>query len=64
MLVKWGTEQADKVGLPAFLESSVVGQRLYAKMGFTPRHEEVFDLTKYGGEGVDKNTVMIRDPVE
>jgi hypothetical protein len=32
-------------------------------MGFTPRHEEIFDLTKYGGEGVDTNTVMIRDPV-
>jgi predicted N-acetyltransferase YhbS len=63
MLVKWGTEQADKAKLPAFLESSTVGKRLYFNLGFTPRHEEVFELSKYGGEGVDINTVMIRDPV-
>lgn len=64
MLVKWGTARADRSGLPAFLESSIVGKRLYANMGFTPRHEEVFDLAKYGGEGFDTNTVMIRDPVQ
>ena len=63
ILVKWGIEQADKAKLPAFLESSMAGKRLYSNMGFTPRHEEVFQLSKYGGEGVDINTVMIRDPV-
>ena len=41
-----------------------MGRSLYAKCGFTPRHEEVFDLRKYGGEGQDMNTVMIRDPVK
>ena len=50
--------------LPCFLESSVIGRPLYARCGFTPRHEEVFDLSKYEGEGKDVNTVMIRDPVK
>ncbi|KAJ4345102.1 hypothetical protein N0V95_005915 [Ascochyta clinopodiicola] len=62
-LIKWGTSQADAAQLPCFLESSVMGRPLYARCGFTPRHEEVFDLQKYGGEGKDINTVMIRDPV-
>ena len=63
-LVRWGTEQADAAQLPCFLESSVMGRPLYARCGFTPRHEEVFELSKYGGEGQDMNTVMIRDPVK
>lgn len=63
-LVRWGTSQADVAQLPCFLESSVMGRPLYTKCGFTPRLEQVFDLTKYGGEGGDMNTVMIRDPVK
>jgi len=63
-LVRWGAEQADVAQLPCFLESSVIGRPLYARCGFTPRHEEVFDLSKYGGEGKDVNTVMIRDSVK
>jgi len=63
-LVRWGTEQADASQLPCFLESSVMGRPLYTRCGFTPRHEQRFDLKKYGGEGEDINTVMIRDPVK
>lgn len=64
MLIDWGTAQADAVQLPCFLESSVMGRPLYARCGFTPRLEQKFDLTKYGGVGEDMNTVMIRDPVK
>ena len=63
LLIKWGTAQADVAQLPCFLESSVMGRPLYAKCGFTARLEQRFDLTKYGGEGEDLNTVMIRDPL-
>ncbi|KAH6629871.1 hypothetical protein C7974DRAFT_312037 [Boeremia exigua] len=63
-LVRWGTEQADADQLPCFLESSVMGRPLYARYGFTPRLEQKFDLTKYGGQGEDTNTIMIRDPVK
>lgn len=62
MLLKWGLEQADKAQLPAFLESTPTGKPLYARLGFEPVHEEVFDLTKYGLEGSDVSTVMIRQP--
>ncbi|KAH7391703.1 acyl-CoA N-acyltransferase [Pyrenochaeta sp. MPI-SDFR-AT-0127] len=62
-LIAWGLEKADKVQLPAFLESSPMGRPLYARMGFEPKHEEVWDLTKYGREGTDTNTIMIREPL-
>lgn len=64
MLVRWGTERADKAQLPAYLEASQEGRPLYARLGFKPIHEQTFDLTKYGGQGMDKNTVMIRDPAQ
>ena len=63
MLIRWGTEKADNAQLPAFLEATQVGVPLYAREGFQPRHEEVFDLKKYGLDGTDVSTVMIRDPL-
>lgn len=64
LLVKWGTAQADAANLPSFLEASNAGRPLYARLGFVPVHEEVFDLSKYGAEGEDTNTIMIRQPVK
>jgi hypothetical protein len=63
MLIRWGTEQADKAQLPAFLEATMAGRLLYAREGFEPQHEEVFDLAKYGLQGTDVSTIMIRQPV-
>jgi GNAT superfamily N-acetyltransferase len=63
MLIRWGTAQADKAQLPAYLEATEVGKPLYAREGFEPRHEEVFDLNKYGLQGTDVSTVMIREPL-
>lgn len=63
MLLEWGLKQADADQLPAFLESSPMGRPLYARVGFEPQHEEVWDLTKYGLEGTDTSTVMIRPPL-
>ncbi|KAI8936093.1 hypothetical protein NX059_007592 [Plenodomus lindquistii] len=62
MLLQWGVERADRDNLPAFLEASLMARPLYAKFGFTPREEVVWDLTKYGLSGTDMSTVMIRDP--
>jgi len=36
--LKWGLDQADELGLPAFLEASPYGQPLYAKWGFEPMY--------------------------
>ncbi|KAF2033878.1 hypothetical protein EK21DRAFT_108668 [Setomelanomma holmii] len=63
ILIEWGTKQADKAQLPSFLESTLVGRPLYTRMGFTPRHKEHFDLSKYGLQGTDTSTVMIREPL-
>jgi GNAT superfamily N-acetyltransferase len=63
MLIRWGTAKADKAQLPAFLEATQVGRPLYAREGFEARHDEVFDLSKYGAQGTDCSTVMIREPI-
>jgi GNAT superfamily N-acetyltransferase len=61
-LIRWGTERADDAQLPSFLEATLMGRPLYVKMGFEPKHEELWDLSKYGLEGTDISTVMIRPP--
>ena len=34
MLLKWGAEEADRLGLDSYLESSPEGKSLYEKYGF------------------------------
>ncbi|OCL10895.1 hypothetical protein AOQ84DRAFT_336738 [Glonium stellatum] len=62
MLLKWGLDQADKAQLPSYLEASDMGRPLYEKLGYRPVKETFFDLSKYGSEGIERNTVMLRDP--
>ncbi len=63
-LLEWGLERADQLGLPAYLESSKVGYRLYKRHGFEDVDEIVTDLGKWGGpEGIYKHICMIRQPV-
>ncbi|KAF2463521.1 uncharacterized protein BDR25DRAFT_347169 [Lindgomyces ingoldianus] len=62
MLVKWGIEKADQAQLPSYLEASEIGKVLYVKLGFYPVKERLFDMTQYGADGIDCNTVMLRDP--
>ncbi|KAF4544268.1 putative gnat family protein [Lasiodiplodia theobromae] len=64
MLVRWGTQQADKVGLICFLEASEAGRPLYKRHGFEDQETVVFDFSKYGLSGTDTNTTMIRQPVK
>ncbi|EKG18678.1 hypothetical protein MPH_04024 [Macrophomina phaseolina MS6] len=64
MLIRWGTQKADNAGLICFLEASQAGRPLYKRHGFEDRETTEFDLAKYGGTGVDKNTTMIRQPVK
>lgn len=63
MLLDWGTRQADRARLPAFLESSPMGKPLYERMGFQAKEVVTWDLTHYGLEGTDYSTVMLREPV-
>lgn len=62
MLIKWGTNIADKMRLPAYLESSPKAYKLYQKHGFNTI--DVFTMDpKWGyGPDVDPNIrFMIRD---
>lgn len=61
MLIAWGLRKADSAQLPAFLEASPMGKPLYERMGFQEKHVETWDLTKYGLEGTDTTTIMIRE---
>ncbi|KAF2094085.1 hypothetical protein NA57DRAFT_18783, partial [Rhizodiscina lignyota] len=59
-LLHWGNERADKDKLPIFLEASPMARPLYERFGYEIIEEREFDLSKYGGQGKDYNTAMVR----
>ncbi|KAF1987839.1 acyl-CoA N-acyltransferase [Aulographum hederae CBS 113979] len=61
-LIQWGMDEADKAGLIMYLESSPPGKKLYERCGFETVAEHVFDLGKYGGEGLERYSIMVRQP--
>lgn len=63
MLLAWALRKADSAQLPAFLEASEMGRPLYERFGFKPQEKVKWDLSKYGSEGWDVSTAMIRDPL-
>ncbi|KAL1601664.1 hypothetical protein SLS60_006579 [Paraconiothyrium brasiliense] len=53
MLIKWGIEQAERDGVPAYLEAGVMGRPVYERYGFVQVGELLeVDLKQGGGEGV------------
>ncbi|KIW04009.1 uncharacterized protein PV09_04835 [Verruconis gallopava] len=62
MLVQWGIEKSVEMGIPAYLEGSSAGKRLYLSVGYQPVREIVFDGTKYGATEKDVHTAMLRPP--
>ena len=49
MLVKWGTNKADELGLDCYLEGSSQGRGLYEKHGYQLVREVKCDLSEFGG---------------
>ena len=43
MIVRWGCEKADALGLPAFLEATTAGHPIYLKEGFEKVDEVIID---------------------
>jgi GNAT superfamily N-acetyltransferase len=62
MLLKWGTAEADRLCLPAYLESSAEGRILYERHGWREVGKLVVDLRKWGGPSDTCSTLMLREP--
>lgn len=62
-LVKWGTDLADREGLPVFLEATAGNDGFYGKFGFEKVGEARHDLSKWGGQGWYTHVFMVREPV-
>jgi GNAT superfamily N-acetyltransferase len=60
LLLERMMEEVDQEGILAYLESSEMGKPLYKRFGFEEVRTTEFRLEKYGGSGVEKNTVMLR----
>ena len=61
--MQWGIAKSEELRLPAYLQASAQGQRLYQSHGFKDIDTVEFNLTDFGLEGVEKMTEMIRYPV-
>lgn len=44
-MMKWGTDQADQMGISAFVEATDLGEPLYRASGFVTSHEFIFDAS-------------------
>ncbi|KAK7532002.1 acyl-CoA N-acyltransferase [Phyllosticta citribraziliensis] len=60
LLLRWGFARADAAGLPVYIEATPAGLPVYVKAGFEPLESHTFDLAKYGLEGTDTHTFMVR----
>ncbi|KAI1176667.1 acyl-CoA N-acyltransferase [Nemania sp. FL0916] len=58
MLVMWGVDEAKKLGLPAFLESSEVAHSLYLSCGFRDIDVQAIDCTQWGKPADAINYIM------
>jgi len=52
LLIQWGLDVADKLGVEVYTESHEGSKMLYEKFGFRLVGEFVLDLRQYGGVGV------------
>ncbi|KAK5742168.1 hypothetical protein LTR17_003409 [Elasticomyces elasticus] len=62
LLVQWGLAMSDESGLPAYLQASEAGRRLYRHHGFAELGKVEFNLAGYGLDGIEVMTEMLRYP--
>ena len=61
MLVKWGTDIADKLGVEAVVEASIPGRALYEHFGFETLQHVALDFPeKWKGKDKQKFFWMVR----
>ncbi|KAI3317617.1 hypothetical protein HD806DRAFT_514597 [Xylariaceae sp. AK1471] len=62
LLVQWGIDLSESLGLQCYVQASEQGWRLYQHHGFQDIGSVQFDLSRYGLEGIEVMTEMIRNP--
>lgn len=62
-LLREGLKEADRRGVPAFIEASPAGLGLYKKFGWEETVKTTVNLKDYGGEDMECNTVGLVRPV-
>lgn len=62
MLLKWGVDRADELGIEAYLESSIEGRILYERYGYKVLKAVEFNMADYGRPelGIDVDCIMHR----
>jgi hypothetical protein len=60
MLLQWGAEEADRLGLDSYLESSPDAAQLYAKRGFVEVDLFNADFSKWNGPKEHPSALMVR----
>ncbi|KAH8663083.1 hypothetical protein BGZ60DRAFT_433096 [Tricladium varicosporioides] len=62
MLLRHGLEMTDREGKRAYIEATARGKVVYERLGFEVVDLVEVDLRTWGGEGVERNWIMIREP--
>jgi predicted GNAT family N-acyltransferase len=62
LIVQWGVQKSEELRLPAYLQASEQGRRLYRHYGFEDIDTVEYNLSEYGLEGVERMTEMLRKP--
>lgn len=57
LLIQWGVDEMDRLGLIGYLEGSMAGRPLYERFGFLGARELVWDSRPFGGTGIDTHVV-------
>lgn len=60
MVLKWGEEEAARLGLTSYLEATEAGRPLYEKHGYVSQGKYEFDLAPFGGTETASTTMMER----
>ncbi|KAI0433669.1 acyl-CoA N-acyltransferase [Xylaria sp. FL1042] len=61
-LIKWGVDEAGKLGFPAYVESSRVGHALYLRSGFRDLDTHSVDFTEWGHPATHITYIMGTQP--
>ncbi|KAL4908891.1 hypothetical protein BDW74DRAFT_174121 [Aspergillus multicolor] len=61
-LLTWGMEEGDKTQRRIYLEATTEGFPVYAKYGWRILERIEMDFARWGGEGRQELTLMMRDP--